>query len=140
MFFNKVKIVVVGLVVASSFGFSAAHAAEYRVLCDKVKSCLVENMKAQGAYYNGIEVIMDSVLEQTCEQGLTQYRLIEEKSKTDATLKVKSDACLESILSVNCSKMINDYQKGESVTPECKDAEAYANEKGYLDDSGQMKQ
>lgn len=139
MLINKVKAVVVSLVVVSSFSFSVSQAAEFRAFCDKLKMCLVDNMKAQGAYQAGMEQFFDSMLEQTCDQGLAQYKLIEEKSQNDAVLKEKSDACLASFLEVDCSTMMTDLQQGNSVTPECKDAEAYSKEKGYLDDKGMVK-
>jgi len=139
MFINKVKAVSIGLIIASSLSTSMLQAAEFRAFCDKLKVCLVENMKAQGAYQAGMEQFFDSMLEQTCEQGLAQYKLIEEKSKDDPTLKEKSDACLNSFLAVDCTTMMTDLQKGDSVTPECKDAEAYSKEKGYLDDQGMVK-
>ena len=134
-FFQKFKIIFIGLLIvltstASLITFSQEEG--YQVFCDKLKICMVENMKAQGSYQEGLEQFIEPVLEQACQQGLNEYQIIAEKSKDDPDMQVKTKACLDSFLQTSCDVMIGAFTSGSSITPECEDAEAYAKEKGYI--------
>ena len=136
MLFNKLKYTIAGVTTALiSMAISpvaVSQEAEYQKFCDKLKVCMVENMKAQGAYQPGLEQFIEPVLEQACQQGLAQYQDMAEKSKDDPKMKEKTNACLDSFLEKSCDEMIGQVSQGNSISPECSDAEQYGKEKGYI--------
>jgi len=92
-------------------------------LCDKVKSCALAEVKAQGLP-EGMVQMMVGMFEGMCATWVEPYAATVDK----AGLEDKAIACIDSVVSESCAALMK--AKGAFRTKECDEFEQAADEAG----------
>lgn len=117
------SILFVLMMMTSSFAFSDDLQSKTDKLCDKVKTCSLEQMGQQDLPEE-MKAMMMAMFESTCSVYVKPYIA----AVDDAGLAKKADKCMDSFIDKDCSEIMSGQDGVE--TPECKEYEAAAEEAG----------
>lgn len=92
-------------------------------LCDKIKSCVLEQVD-QETLPPQVKEMMNGLFLEQCEQIVKTY----ERDLNDAGLEDKAHACLTSLQEQSCSALLSGQDSVK--TPQCEDFEAAADAAG----------